>query len=178
MSGFALLKPITMMAALICETAKVVHVIFSFTLIFDTGKQTVNGNRADAFALARHAQDVTNSVVERAKKSLNDPDSVVPLRLTLEEIQAFLKLLRSRKRLKSWIFAAKDKDRFTELNDALDRALAVFVGSQSIEIASTARENTRELATLQATVHRVEDDVQRTMMLIYQCSTAKHSGWR
>ncbi|KAJ6466867.1 hypothetical protein C8R45DRAFT_1020359 [Mycena sanguinolenta] len=134
------LKPIMGMAVLICETAK-----------------TVNGNRAAALELAQHAQSVTNSVVERANKSLNDLESMAPLCLALEEIQAFLKLLQSRKRVTSWIFAAKDRDRFTELNNALDRALVVFTSSQSIELTSTMRHNTQELATLIATVHRVED---------------------
>ncbi|KAF7377631.1 hypothetical protein MSAN_00185900 [Mycena sanguinolenta] len=153
--AFGILKPIMGTAVLICEIAK-----------------TVKGNREAVLALARHAQDVTNSVVERANKSLNDPDSVAALRLILEEIRAFLKLLQSRKRLASWIFAAKDKDRFTELNNALDRALTVFASSQSIEITSTVRDNTRELDILVATVHRVEDDFKRTMTLVNQCSTA------
>ncbi|KAF7377623.1 hypothetical protein MSAN_00185100 [Mycena sanguinolenta] len=141
--GLGFLKRIMVMAVLICEIAK-----------------TVNGNREVALALALHAQDVTNSVVERANKSLHEPDSVASLRLTLEEIQAFLKLLQSRKRLGSWIFAAKDKDRFTELNNALDRALAVFTSSQGIKLTSTIRHNTQELTTLVATIHRVEDDVK------------------
>jgi hypothetical protein len=77
--------------------------------------------------------------------------------------------------------ASKDKNRFTELNGALDRALAVFSvslasfassfvplrlttvdGPQSSEIIETAervRASTQELTVLVATVHRVEDDV-------------------
>jgi hypothetical protein len=83
--------------------------------------------------------------------------------------------------------ASKDKNRFTELNGALDRALAVFsvslasfassfvfrrlttvYGTQSSEIIETAermRASTQELTALVATVHRVEDDVKRTMMV-------------
>ncbi|KAF7377610.1 hypothetical protein MSAN_00183800 [Mycena sanguinolenta] len=89
--GLGFLKPIVGMAVVICETAK-----------------TVNGNREAAIALTRHAQDITSSVVERANKTLHDPESVTTLRLTLEDIHAFLKLLQGRKRLISWIFAAKE----------------------------------------------------------------------
>jgi hypothetical protein len=45
---------------------------------------------------------------------------------TLEEIQAFLERLKSRRRATAWLMAVKDKDRFAELNSALDRALVVF----------------------------------------------------
>jgi hypothetical protein len=44
----------------------------------------------------------------------------------LEEVQAFLERLQGRRRATSWLLAVKDKERFAELNAALDRALAVF----------------------------------------------------
>ncbi|KAF8201127.1 hypothetical protein K438DRAFT_637437 [Mycena galopus ATCC 62051] len=144
--GVNILKPVIGIVSLICDTAK-----------------TVNGNRAAALALARHAKDVTNSIVEKVSNGEKDADSLAALRLTLEEVQTFLELLRSRRRVASWILAAKDKDRFTELSSALDRALAVFCSALSIGITTTVRGNTQELATLVATVHRVEDDVKRTM---------------
>ena len=41
----------------------------------------MNGNRAAALALARHAQDVTNCIVERAKHGEGNTDSLATLRL-------------------------------------------------------------------------------------------------
>ncbi|KAF8201129.1 hypothetical protein K438DRAFT_638003 [Mycena galopus ATCC 62051] len=143
MPGVSFLKPVVGMVGLICDTAK-----------------TVNGNRAAALALARHAKDVTNSIVEKASHGGKDADSVATLRLALEEVQTFLELLQSRRRVASWILAVKDKDRFTELNGALDRALAVFCTSQSIV-------NTQKLATLVTTVHRVEESVKRTVKFVH-----------
>ncbi|KAF8201132.1 hypothetical protein K438DRAFT_1965654 [Mycena galopus ATCC 62051] len=148
--GVNFLKPVVGMVSLICDTAK-----------------TVDGNRAAALALARHAKDVTNSIVEKVSNGEKDADSVAALRLTLEDVHAFLKLLQGRPRVASWILAAKDKDRFTELNSALDRALTVFCSAQSIGITTIVRDNTQELTTLVATVHRVEDDVKRTITLVH-----------
>ncbi|KAJ7897430.1 hypothetical protein B0H13DRAFT_1884731 [Mycena leptocephala] len=129
-------------------------------LIFDTAK-AVNSNRAAARALARHAQDVTSSVVDRTTALLGaaHADSLMALHLALKEVQAFLVLLKSRWLVTSWILASKDKNRFTELNGALDRALAVFSSSEIIETAERVRASTQELTVLVATVHRVEDDV-------------------
>ena len=50
-------------------------------LIPDTGKQTVNGNHTAALALALHAQDVTNYIVERAEHGEGNADSLGILRL-------------------------------------------------------------------------------------------------
>jgi hypothetical protein len=83
------------------------------------------------------------------------------------------------------LFAVKDKERFAELNRALDCALAVFsVRSicsktqgcdsrhlKTIEINETAglvRSTTRQLVALTATVDRVRDDLERTMTVSVQ----------
>jgi len=149
-----LLKPAVGMAALICDTAK-----------------TVNGNRDAALALARHAEDVTTSIVERANIVSHGEgvaDSLMALRLTLEDVQAFLELVQSRRRVTSWILTGKDEDRFTELNRALDRALAVFSSSQIIETSAIVHRNTQGLTALVATVYRVEDELKRTMPRVFR----------
>ncbi|KAJ7872536.1 hypothetical protein B0H14DRAFT_3131563 [Mycena olivaceomarginata] len=173
--GLSFLKPAVGMAALICDTAKVAinyHLASYICSKPNHPRQTVNGNRAAALALARHAEDVTNSIVERARKTSpqgksSGADAVAPLVLTLEDVQAFLKRLQGRRRAASWILAGKDKERFAELNAALDRALVVFCGSQSIAIAAGVHRNTQDLAALVATVHRVEDGVTRTMAVVH-----------
>ncbi|KAJ7878737.1 hypothetical protein B0H14DRAFT_2710712 [Mycena olivaceomarginata] len=155
--GLNFLKPVVGLAVLICDTAK-----------------TVDGNRTAAVALASHAQEVTHSIVERAEKEPhgnNNAASVDNLRLTLEEIQAFLERLKSRRRTTAWLMAVKDKDRFVELNGALDRALAVFCGSQSIAMTASVRESAQELATIAATVNRVEEGVTRTIPASVQENT-------
>ncbi|KAJ7890257.1 hypothetical protein B0H13DRAFT_2666032 [Mycena leptocephala] len=146
-----LLRPAVGMVGLICDTAK-----------------AGNSNRAASRALARHAQDVTSYIVVRTTALLGEThaDSLTALHLALKEVQAFLVLLQSRRRATSWILASKDKDRFTEFNGALDRALAVF--PEIIETAERMRASTQELTALVAMVHRVEDDVKRTMMVTRQ----------
>ncbi|KAJ7786761.1 hypothetical protein B0H14DRAFT_3163679 [Mycena olivaceomarginata] len=136
--GLSFLKPAVGMAALICDTAK----------------------------------DLTNSVVERARKTSpqaksSGVDAVAPLVLTLEDVQAFSKRLQGRHHAASWILAGKDKERFAELNAALDRALVVFCGSQSIAITAGVHGNIQDLAALVATVHRVEDGIKRTMAVVH-----------
>ncbi|KAF8201140.1 hypothetical protein K438DRAFT_1965665 [Mycena galopus ATCC 62051] len=56
---------------------------------------TINGYRAGALALARHAEEVTNFIVEKASNGEKDADSAAALRLALEDVQAFLKLVKS-----------------------------------------------------------------------------------
>jgi hypothetical protein len=48
----------------------------------------------------------------------------------LEQVQAFLESLQNRRlRIAAWVLAGNDKDRFAELNSALDKALVVFAVS-------------------------------------------------
>jgi hypothetical protein len=83
-------------------------------------------------------------------------------------------------RIAAWVLAGNDKDRFAELNSALDKALAVFAVSllyfvcalfyadcaQSSEIIDTRaqvlRHNAETFTTVVATAHRV-NDVERSM---------------
>ncbi|KAJ6460819.1 hypothetical protein C8R47DRAFT_117528 [Mycena vitilis] len=147
--GLALGKPVVAIVALICETAK-----------------TVKSNRTSARALARHAHHVTDSIVARAGPALQG-DSLTELSCTLQQVQDLLTVLQTRTRATSWIFAAKDKERFTELNNALDRSLQVFSASGSIFATEISHGNAQALTTLVATVHRVENNVKRTMSLVH-----------
>ncbi|KAJ7899773.1 hypothetical protein B0H13DRAFT_2029438 [Mycena leptocephala] len=145
------LKPVLGMAALMCETAK-----------------TVNSNGAAATALAARARDVTNYVLDRAIELHADgqptQEAFSTLKLTLEDIQAFLKVLQNRrKRAGSWLLAVKDKERFAELNSALDGALAVFSTNENVGTARLVRSNTQQLIALAVTVDRVEKDLKRNM---------------
>jgi hypothetical protein len=83
-------------------------------------------------------------------------------------------------RIAAWVLAGNDKDRFADLNSALDKALAVFAVSflyfvrslfdtdcaQSSEIIGTRaevrRRNAETFTTVVATAHRV-NDVERSM---------------
>ncbi|KAJ7637554.1 hypothetical protein DFH06DRAFT_645741 [Mycena polygramma] len=102
--GLAVGKPAVAMIALICETAK-----------------TVSSNRTSARTLARHAQNVTDSIVNHGDTARRR-ESLTELCRALQQVQDFLSLLQSRRRVTSSIFAVKDKERFAELTNALDRA--------------------------------------------------------
>ncbi|KAJ7149125.1 hypothetical protein C8R46DRAFT_1127189 [Mycena filopes] len=129
------LKPVVEITALICDTAKM-----------------VNSNRDAALDIAKHAQNITNSVVDRASTGVGDETSLSALRITLEEIQQFLDVLKRRRRLTAFALAAKDKERFTQLNAALDRALELFTSTQTIKILEVARANEDELASFKAVI--------------------------
>ncbi|KAJ7640696.1 hypothetical protein DFH06DRAFT_1429458 [Mycena polygramma] len=109
-------------------------------------------------------RNVTESIVARADTAMHG-ESLAELCRALQQVQDFLTTLQNRRRVASWIFAIKDKERFAELNCALDRALQVFSASENIGATEIAHGNTQVLTTLVATVHRVEDDVKRTMSL-------------
>ncbi|KAJ7038398.1 hypothetical protein C8F04DRAFT_1089027, partial [Mycena alexandri] len=143
-----LLKPVVGMVALICDTAKV-----------------VNSNRDAALELAKHAENVTNSVVGHATTKVGDEKSLLPLRRALEEIQQFLNVLKTRRwGVTSFALAGKDKERFATLNAALDRALEVLTSRQTIAILEIARANTNELAAVKAAMHLRGDEVKRRIL--------------
>ncbi|KAJ7176906.1 hypothetical protein C8R46DRAFT_1077670 [Mycena filopes] len=145
------IKPVPVLAALICDTAK-----------------TVNSNRDAAIELADHARNVTNSSVARAADTgVADEDSLVELRLILRQIQEFLDALKHRRgrrgRVVSFILAGKDKERFTTLNLALDRALDVFTSSQTISTVQLVRANTAEFAVWKIMMNSVEQEVKQLL---------------
>ncbi|KAJ7776694.1 hypothetical protein B0H14DRAFT_2964049 [Mycena olivaceomarginata] len=152
--ALSFLKPVVGLVVLICDTAK-----------------TMNGNNIAAVALVHHAEEVTHSVVERAEKEHTNNNAAF-----VDNLRLFLERLKSRRRATAWLMAVKDKDRFAELNSALDRALAVFCGSQkgvTRAITASVHGNRQELATLLATVNRVEEDVKRMITLV---DTARDLG--
>ncbi|KAJ6524389.1 hypothetical protein DFH09DRAFT_1096077 [Mycena vulgaris] len=123
--GLSYLKPVVGIAALICETAK-----------------TVKSNRDAAVELAGHARTVTTCIVDRASamSTNNDGTALEALKLTLKEIQSYLILLaKPRRRLRPWIFANQQKERFVQLNAALDKALAMFSATKILSTAEDVR---------------------------------------
>ncbi|KAJ7794743.1 hypothetical protein B0H14DRAFT_2922439 [Mycena olivaceomarginata] len=115
------LKPVALMAALICDRAR-----------------TAQSNHKAALLLAVHTQYVIQFIVVPTTTSTRgehaeDENSMRPLRLVLGEIQAFLEHLQKRRRpIAGWIFAKRDEDRFKDLNDRLDRLLIMFIVRESV----------------------------------------------
>ncbi|KAJ7149120.1 hypothetical protein C8R46DRAFT_1198946 [Mycena filopes] len=143
------MRPVPALAALICDTAK-----------------TVNSNSDAAIELANHARNVTNSVVARATDTgVADEDSLVELRVTLERIQEFLDALKYRRggrgRVVSFMLAGKDKERFTTLHVALDRALDVFTSSQTIATVQLVRARSNEFAVVETKMYSLEHDIKQ-----------------
>ncbi|KAJ7126097.1 hypothetical protein C8R44DRAFT_119799 [Mycena epipterygia] len=109
------LKPAVGIAELICDTAK-----------------SVKSNRDAALDLAKHASAVTRCIVERASATdgasiAKDGEALKILKLALEDVQSYLTFLRDRRRrVISWILANQYKERFAQLNGALDKALSMF----------------------------------------------------
>ncbi|KAJ7822425.1 hypothetical protein B0H13DRAFT_1920179 [Mycena leptocephala] len=160
--GCNLLKPVLGMVAVICDTAK------AYILFFPT----IHGNRKAALMLAHHAKNVTILIVDRAtvlygEAGPQNVHSLAPLCRALEQVQAFLESLRNRRWGSiSWVLAGNDKDRFTELNSALDRALAVFSSSEMIDTrAEVLRHNAETSTTVLTTAHQV-NNVERSMTLV------------
>ncbi|KAJ7502287.1 hypothetical protein B0H11DRAFT_1907399 [Mycena galericulata] len=142
------LKPVVGIASLICETAR-----------------SVGSNRDAALDLSKHANIVTKCVVEHA--SAMDGayrEALRALELTLEEIQAYLTALNKlRRRAARWIFVNVEKDRFVQLNGALDKALVMFSSATILSTAEEVRSNTRQIGALVFTVGCLDSDVNRTL---------------
>ncbi|KAJ6552122.1 hypothetical protein DFH09DRAFT_1319509 [Mycena vulgaris] len=141
---------------------------------------TVKSNRAAAVELAAHARTVTKCIVDRASAmpANNDAAALEALRLTLNEIQSYLILFaKPRRRLRPWIFANHQKDRFAQLNAALDKALAMFsatkilstaedVHATAVDVRATTvdvRATTVDVGVLVSTVERLDRDVKGTL---------------
>ncbi|KAJ7135756.1 hypothetical protein C8R44DRAFT_768964 [Mycena epipterygia] len=135
------LKPAVGISELICDTAK-----------------SVKSNRDAATELAKHASAVTKCIVERVspKDGTNDGEALKALKLTLDDVQSYLAVLRKpRRRVTSWLLANQEKDRFVRLNGALDKALATFSSTTILSTAEGVRANTHTLSTLVSTVGNV-----------------------
>ncbi|KAJ7497765.1 hypothetical protein FB451DRAFT_243057 [Mycena latifolia] len=150
------LKPVVGIAALICDTAK-----------------CVKSNHDDATELAKHASMVTKCIVDRASSmdpatTANNVGALETLKLALEDIQAYLTFLgKPRRRLAPWIFATREKDRFVQLNAALDKALAMFSSTKILSTAEDVRATTAQIDIVLSTVERLDSDINRTLTIIH-----------
>ncbi|KAJ6552125.1 hypothetical protein DFH09DRAFT_1167884 [Mycena vulgaris] len=108
----------------------------------------------------------------------SDGAALEELKLTLNEIQSYLILLaKPRRRLRPWIFANHEKDRFAQLNVALDKALAKFSATKILSTAEDVRATavdvraiTVDVGVLVASVERLErsdNDVKGSLTIIH-----------
>ncbi|KAJ7488373.1 hypothetical protein FB451DRAFT_1227161 [Mycena latifolia] len=150
------LKPVVGIAALICDTAK-----------------CVKSNHDAAAELVKHASLVTKCIVDRASamdpaSAAGNEDALETLKLTLEDIQAYLTFLaKPRRRLAPWVFANEEKDRFVQLNAALDKALAMFAATEILNTAEDVRSNMGQIGVLVSTMRRMNCEVNRTLTIIH-----------
>ncbi|KAJ7485591.1 hypothetical protein FB451DRAFT_61011 [Mycena latifolia] len=157
------LKPVVGITALICDTAK-----------------CVKSNRDAAADLAKRASAVTKCIVDRmsamdSPSAADNEDAVEALKLALEDIQAYLAFLgKPRRRLAPWVFANQEKDRFVQLNSALDKALAMFSAAEIVSTAAEVRSTSAQIGVLVSTVQLLRGDVNRTLTII-QSHPAKFS---
>ncbi|KAJ7176258.1 hypothetical protein C8R43DRAFT_1230415 [Mycena crocata] len=154
--GLNFLKPVVAIAALLCDTAK-----------------TVKNNHQAAAELAKHASDVMTCIVDRVAK-LQQPNlqfltkSLDVLSSALEDIQTHFTLLKKRHRSVSWIMAIQERDRVLQLNQTLDKALALFTTTQVLGISEIMQANACEITALALTVRNFEGDVNRTLTTIHR----------
>ncbi|KAJ7176224.1 hypothetical protein C8R43DRAFT_975243 [Mycena crocata] len=162
--GLTFVKPVVGIVALICDTAK-----------------SVKSNREAAADLAKHASDVMSCVVDRVQESnwKFPEESLNVLRLALENIQTYLVILHKRRRPVSWVLAAQERDRVFQLNQALDKALALLTASQVLgtletvqDIGQNVQANTNQIGALALTVNDFESGVNRTLTTIH-CDVEK-----
>ncbi|KAJ7206754.1 hypothetical protein GGX14DRAFT_396688 [Mycena pura] len=149
------LKPVVGIATIICDTAK-----------------TVKSNREAALDLAKHASDITKCVVDHVSKTApptNNNHALETLKSALQDASGYLIFLKKRRhRMKSWILANQAKDRFMQLNLALDKALALFSTDTAVSTNDTVRSNTRQLTTLVDSVRRQDHEMDRKLTTIHE----------
>ncbi|KAJ7485593.1 hypothetical protein FB451DRAFT_61034 [Mycena latifolia] len=146
------LKPVVGVTALICDTAK-----------------CVKSNHDAAADLAKRASAVTKCIVDRlsamdSPSAAANKDALEALKLALEDIQAYLAFLgRPRRRLAPWVLASQEKDRFVQLDSALDKALAMFSAAEIVGTAAGVRSNSAQIGVLVSTVQRLEFAIIQTI---------------
>ncbi|KAJ7249994.1 hypothetical protein C8J57DRAFT_1668488 [Mycena rebaudengoi] len=138
------LKPIIGIAALICETAK-----------------TVKSNRDAADELAKHATNVTNSVVERASKNGVVQGTNEEALNILRDVHSHLIFLSKRRLAMSWMLAAQEKDLFAQLNAGLDRALSLFATTCVLSSNEHVRSNTIQLDNVASTLKQLDGEMSQ-----------------
>ncbi|KAJ7245291.1 hypothetical protein C8J57DRAFT_1476515 [Mycena rebaudengoi] len=148
------LKPIVGIAVLVCETAK-----------------TVRSNRDAAEELAQHAINVTNCVVERASEnqifSNTNEDALNSLKGALEDVHSYLMFLNKRRHAISWLLAAQEKDRVTQLSAGLDRALSLFTTTCVLSSNELVRSNTIQLDVLASTVKQLDGEMSQNFAALH-----------
>ncbi|KAJ7485580.1 hypothetical protein FB451DRAFT_1168820 [Mycena latifolia] len=146
------LKPVVGITALICDTAK-----------------CVKSNNDAAVDLAKRASTVTKCIVDRmsamdSPSAADNKDALEALKLALEDIQAYLAFLgKPRRRLAPWVFANQEKDRFVQLDSALDKALAMFSATEILSTGAGVRSNSAQIGVLVSTVQHLHSDVHSTL---------------
>ncbi|KAF7336841.1 hypothetical protein MVEN_02120200 [Mycena venus] len=120
--GLNFLKPAVGLAGILCETAK-----------------SAKSNREAARDLAKHSSAVTKSIVDCASKIdvffMNNGEAPMALKSALAGVQAYLTVLQKpRRRMTSWMLANQEKERIAELTRALDKALALFTATNTVNI--------------------------------------------
>ncbi|KAJ6583113.1 hypothetical protein DFH09DRAFT_280623 [Mycena vulgaris] len=133
-----------------------------------------HGEEQDAaVALATHTSAVTKYIVERtsamdvAASASNNVEALEALKITLEEVQAYLILLGTlRRRLGPWILANQEKDRFVQLNASLDRALAMSSAVKNFNTGEDVRANAGQIGIILSIVQRLDSDVTRTLTIM------------
>ncbi|KAJ7245278.1 hypothetical protein C8J57DRAFT_1725306 [Mycena rebaudengoi] len=126
---------------------------------------TVRSNRDAAEELAQHAINVTNCVVERASEnqifSNTNEDALNSLKGALEDVHSYLMFLNKRRHAISWLLAAQEKDRVTQLNAGLDRALSLFTTTCVLSSNECVRSNTIQLDVLASTVKQLDGELSQ-----------------
>ncbi|KAJ7054043.1 hypothetical protein C8F01DRAFT_1374910, partial [Mycena amicta] len=146
-------------ATAVCD-APVVNVfkpVAGLVGVINNTAMTVKSNQEAAVALTKHAQDVTNTVLKQGSSGTvpEDSDALKLLHGALQESQSFLCALSHRSRRVSWLLASSDKKRFNEINARLDKALAVFVASGTVDAKLHLHHTTAELSRLVTAVGRL-----------------------
>ncbi|KAJ7741419.1 hypothetical protein DFH07DRAFT_57340 [Mycena maculata] len=89
-----------------------------------------------------------------------DKEALAALKLALDNVHSYLTVLKKpHRRVTSWILANQEKDRFTRLNSALDRALALFSSAEIVSTAHEVRSNTHTVGALATNVGRVDSNL-------------------
>ncbi|KAJ7741448.1 hypothetical protein DFH07DRAFT_58523 [Mycena maculata] len=86
-------------------------------------------------------------------------EALVALKLTLEDVNSYLTdLKKPRRRFLSWVLTNTERDRFTRLNSAPDKALAVFSSSKTVSVAEEVCWNALGVRARVTTVGRLESN--------------------
>ncbi|KAF7336839.1 hypothetical protein MVEN_02120000 [Mycena venus] len=166
--GLNLLQPAVDLAGIICETAK-----------------SAKSNRETARELAKHSSAVIKCIVDCASKmdvsSMNNGEALVALKSALEDVQTYLNALRKpRRRMSSWMLANQEKERIAELTRALDKALALFTATNTVNIYAEVCSHTRQLTIIRANLapstEREKMAENQTITAFVPSLTALHSS--